>query len=108
MTNQLTHQEKIQALTDKIDELIPLPKYVNAGGVDVLIHHGTREIDALDILRALGSQYAVTGDGEILQRMYGESSYACMGAGYITMSKPLHEQSEQVVSDLYKLFFSRV
>lgn len=116
MTKELTHTEKIQALTDKIDELLLLPKYVNAGGVDILIHHGTRQIMATDILRALVKTFVNLPKrlSPYNDMFIGEDGfYVTTGLEYISIDcicdfntyTSLHEQSESTVADLYKLFF---
>lgn len=107
MTKELTHSEKLIALTDKIHELSGLPWCVCSG---VPAKTGPRPLYAHDILRALGKKllygtYVIDSNGFLFSRTCnGECMDDCKRIEF-DLSLPLVQQSESTVADLYKLFF---
>jgi hypothetical protein len=112
-----SHEQKIQALTDKIGNLIGLPRavLVNDKG-EKEFEYPFSAITPTDILRALESIYTVDRQlhidwccewipkGHI--RITLPKGHPMLNiVADIDLSKPLHEQSETTVSELYKLFF---
>jgi len=92
----ITTQEKIQALTDKIDELLGIEK----GSWESI----STPILAHDILRAFPVELEIKHEpGSIWIRI--KNSQSKKDWAVIDLSKPLHEQSEQNIAELYKLFF---
>lgn len=62
-----------------------------------------RDATLADVLRAIGSKYAVDGSGMILERQFGTSEYDCAGAPYWDLTKPLSGQSQEVIDFLGEL-----